>query len=192
MRHLKKSMLPIFAALILISIGACKQNYTPKPKGYFRIALPAEEYQNLQTNCPYTFEYNQVAKWVPKEKCWANIKYPSLRATVQLTYKSVNDTNLNQLIADGHRLAYEHTVKAAGIEENLIYDDSALVYGLLYRLQGDAATTTQFFVTDSTRHFLRGVVYFYAIPNADSLQPVSDFMAQEMLHLVNTLEWQNL
>lgn len=169
---------------------ACNDEFTPKPMGYFRIDLPAKEYQQLDTNCPFTFEYNQTANYIQKQNCWADIKYPKIRATVQLTYREVNDTNLRFLIDEGHRLAYEHTVRAAGIDENLIYDDTAKVFGLLYRLEGEAATTTQFFVTDSAQHFLRGVVYFYAAPNADSLQPVSDFMAEEMQHLVNTLKWQ--
>jgi len=189
LKILKPQLLLLFLAALLAF--ACKNDYTPKPKGYFRIELPEKEYQSLETDCPFSFEYNKVAQWLPKKNCWGNLKYPNLRATVQMTYKAVNDSNINRLIADGHRLAYEHTVKAAGIEENLIYDDSARVYGLMYRLQGDAATSTQFFVTDSSRHFLRGVVYFYAIPNADSLRPVNDFMADEVLHLVNTLEWQN-
>lgn len=184
-----KRLLYVLAALGFFI--ACQEEYTPKPVGYFRIELPVKEYQQLDTNCPFTFEYSKEANYIQKRHCWADIKYPKIRATVQLTYKEVNDTNLRFLIDEGHRLAYEHTVRAAGIEENLIYDDTAKVFGLLYRLEGEAATTTQFFVTDSTQHFLRGVVYFYAAPNADSLQPVSDFMASEMLHLVNTLKWQD-
>jgi hypothetical protein len=41
-------------------------------------------------------------------------------------------------------------------------------------MQGNAASSTQFYVTDSTTHFLRGVLYFYSAPNADSLKPVND------------------
>jgi len=73
----------------------------------------------------------------------------------------------------------------------LIYAPEERVFGLFYRLKGNAATSTQFFATDSSKHFLRGVLYFYAVPNADSLRPADRYMANEILHLINTLEWQN-
>lgn len=182
----------VLIMLSLFLVFACaNENSVPKPNGYFRIALPEQVYDSLQVNCPYAFSINKNARWIAKENCWGDIHYPKLNATVQLTYKEVNDTNLNKLLSEAHRLAYEHSVRADGIEENLIYDEKERTFGLFYNIKGDAATNAQFFVTDSTNHFLRGVLYFYAVPNADSLQPVNKFMNEEILHLVNTLKWRN-
>ena len=110
---------------------------------------------------------------------------------MQLTYKPVNPDNLDTLLRDGQELAMKHQVKADGMQERLYQNPEQSVYGILYRIQGDAATSTQFFVTDSVDHFLRGVLYFYAPPNADSLKPVNDFMYDETVRLVETLQWQN-
>lgn len=176
----------------ILFFAACNgEEAVPKPKGYFRIALPEQKYDSLQINCPYTFKINQSARWIDKGNCWGDIHYPALNATLQLTYKEVNDTNLERLLRESHRLAYEHSVKADGIEESLIYDEQEHTFGLIYDIKGDAATNSQFFITDSSSHFLRGVLYFYAVPNADSLQPVNKFMSEEILHLVNTLKWRN-
>lgn len=170
---------------------ACNEEYSPKPKGYFRITFPSAEYQAFEEDCPYQFEYNQAAKLKSKGPCWYDITYPELKATLQITYREVTENNLDTLLAEGHRLAYKHTVKADGIDEKLYLNDEDRVYGLLYQLKGDAATSLQFFMTDSTQHFLRGVLYYYASPNADSLKPVNGFMRTEMMHLIESLQWEN-
>ncbi len=175
-----------------MGLMACNEDYSPKPKGYFRIGLPQKDYQSFTEDCPYSFDYNTEAKLELKGPCWYDIKYPNLRATLQLTYKPVEDGNLDTLLADGHRLAYKHTVRADGIDEKLYLNEEQKVYGLFYQLKGDAATNLQFFMTDSTHHFLRGVLYYYASPNADSLQPVNEFMRGEMMHIIETLQWENL
>jgi len=181
----------ILSVLLVLCSWACDSEYTPKPKGYFRIDVPKPKYQEFNEDCNYRFEYNQSANLKSKGRCWYDIKYPSLRATVQLTYREVSPTNLDTLLAEGHQLAYKHTVKADGIQEKLFLNDEKRVYGLFYQLQGDAATSMQFFMTDSTNHFLRGVLYYYASPNADSLRPVNHFMQGEMIRMIESLEWKN-
>lgn len=179
--------------LILPLFIACggEDDYTPKPRGYFRINLPEQEYTDLKSDCPFTFEYNENAQWQPKENCWGDIYYASLNARLQLTYKDVQKESLEKLMEDGRSLAYKHTVKADGIHEKIYTNEESGVYGILYRIRGEAASNTQFFMTDSTNHFIRGVLYFYAEPNADSLRPVNEYMYDEVVHLIETLEWQN-
>lgn len=172
----------------LIGTG-CDADYSPKPSGYFRIATPDAEYQMFEEDCHYQFEFNEVAKLKEKGACWYDIRYPQLKATLQLTYREVNENNLDTLLQEGHNLAYKHTVKADGIEEKLFLNEEQEVYGLLYKLKGEAASSLQFFMTDSTDHFLRGVLYYYASPNADSLRPVNEFMEQELVHLIESLQW---
>lgn len=177
--------------IIIIFISACgNEEYTPKPEGYFRINLPdTSGYEGLDINCPYRFAMNENANWINKKNCWGDIYYPSIKARIQLTYKNVGN-NLDSLLYDGHTLAFKHTVRADGIEERLFVDAGKKIYGILYKIKGDAATSTQFYMTDSTEHFLRGVLYIYAPPNADSLRPVNDYMYSETLKLIESLEWK--
>lgn len=180
--------------LLLPLLVACNGNdsFTPKPHGYFRINLPEKEYTTLDINCPYTFEYNKNARWEQvRHQCWGDIYYPSIKARVQMTYKPVTENNLDTLLNDSRDLAFKHTVKADGIKEDLIAGKEENVYGILYQIRGEAASNLQFFATDSTNHYLRGVLYFYAEPNEDSLQPVNDYMYEEIVHLIETLKWQN-
>jgi gliding motility-associated lipoprotein GldD len=181
--------------LIIMLLGSCgsgEDDFMPKPRGYFRIELPPRDYQSLDIDCPYTFEYNSSAQWQKNRRaCWGDVYYPDLKGRLQLTYKQANADNLETLLEEGRKLAYEHTVKAAGIEEKVFDDPDAEVYGIFYNIQGEAATNIQFFMTDSANHFLRGVMYFYAEPNVDSLRPVNDYMKGEIVHLIETLQWKN-
>lgn len=178
--------------MLLVSCNGDEADFTPKPRGYFRIELPAREYQSLDIDCPYTFEYNTHAVWQKaRRECWGDVYYAGLKGRLQLTYKSVNQENLEKLLEEGRKLAFEHTSMAAGIGEKVFEDPESEVYGILYNIQGEAATNIQFFMTDSTDHFLRGVMYFYAEPNVDSLRPVNEFMHGEVIHLIETLQWKN-
>lgn len=182
--------------LISALASSCGNDATPRPVGYMRIELPDTQYAPLkmvsESECPYSFEINTESHWENSNdgECWGNVVYPSIDAQVQFTYKSI-DGNLEELLNEAHSLAYKHTVRADGIREKMIDNRETDVHGLMYRMRGEAATTTQFFLTDSTDHFLRGVVYFYASPNADSLRPVDNFMANEVEHMISTTRWKN-
>ncbi len=189
---LKLPFLLLLPASLIFLAASCEDDYQPKPHGYFRIGLPENEYVSLESNCPYTFEINTAANWKEKKECWGDVRYPNLKATIQLTYKDVSDPkNLSAVLKESQDLAYKHSVAAQGIGEKLYTNPTDQVYGILYQMQGNAASTAQFYVTDSTHHFLRGVLYFYSAPNADSLKPVNEFMYSEMVHLIESLKWKN-
>lgn len=191
---MKLTVLKKFSLLFLLLLFACEEeNYSPKPRGYFRIELPSSEYVELNDSLPYTLKINKNAQWQghKKIKGWGDIYYPSLKARLKLTYKAIKGDNLDRLLNDSRQMVYEHTRKADGIDDILLSIPENDVHGMIFKIAGDAATNTQFFVTDSSSHFLRGVVYFYASPNADSLRPLNEFMMAETQELIESLKWQN-
>lgn len=181
---------------------SCTEAPVARPDGFMRIGLPSTEaYAPLNEAAPFGLDINAQAKVIVKEvlteegteqaregEYWLDIVYPSILSTVQFTYKPVNN-NLEALVRDAQQLAYKHTVKASGMREQFFEYRDKKVYGLYYELSGASATTTQFYATDSTEHFLRGVLYHYSAPNADSLAPVTQFMREEILQLISTLNW---
>ena len=184
--------------LLLVSMGfaACNQDYTPKPRGYIRIALPEKEYQSVETDCPYSFETAVYSEFVPDKRpgsdpCWFNIDYPNFKARIHFSYKPVNG-NLFEYLEDSRALTNKHISKASFIDETVIENDSAKVYGILYTIEGSqAASPLQFHLTDSTDHFLRGALYFNVSPNNDSLAPVIDFLRDDILHLIDSFNWKS-
>ncbi|HOY48291.1 MAG TPA: gliding motility lipoprotein GldD [Flavobacteriales bacterium] len=184
--------------ILLLSLGliSCGEEEVtmPRPRGYYRIDLPEKSYQTFESACPYSFEYPKYAVMQldsnrKGERCWANLVIPKLHATVHISYKDVKNDG-GRFIEDSRNLAYKHAAKASQIEEFLIRYPEKKVYGIIYEIGGNAASSIQFHVTDSTSHFLRGSLYFYAAPNADSLAPVLSFVRKDIDHLIETLAWK--
>jgi gliding motility-associated lipoprotein GldD len=176
---------------------SCSEDPVARPNGLMRIGLPAQlEYGDLPFEAPFDVKINAEAKAIEKEvlsdantqEFWMDLAYPSILSTVQFTYKPVTE-NLEELVRDAQQLAYKHTVKASGMREQFFAYPEERVYGLYYEFSGASATTTQFYATDSSRHFVRGVLYHYSTPNADSLAPVTQFMREEILKMIGTLQW---
>ncbi|MBM3415092.1 MAG: hypothetical protein FJY20_01330 [Bacteroidetes bacterium] len=181
-------------------LTACNSPYTQgKKKGYFKIDFPEKKYQKFsQPGYPYTFEYPVYANVVKDSTFfddkagdyWINIDIPRFNGRIHVSYKSINEqNNFDSLVRDGFKMAYkQHVNMATGINDSLMQTPNG-AEGIYFSLGGNTATANQFFLTDSTRHFLRGALYFDAAPNADSLGIVNDFLKQDLQHLINTLQW---
>lgn len=191
--QVKKSLGLIFLLIII----SCSANYTPKPRGFFRIELPEHQYTDSKVQeLPYQFQQPEGtllhADEDPRaEANWYNLDFPYFKATLHLSYKNLKNSQLNAILEDTRFLVYKHTVKASTIEESIIKRPADKVYGIVYRIGGEAASAYQFFLTDSTRHFLRGALYIDAMPQQDSLQPVIDYLSKDIDHIVSTLKWKN-
>lgn len=189
-----KNTLTVFFISFLIFITSCEiESYTPKPKGYFRIDLPEKKYESANLDCPFTFEkpiYASIKKVDQADKpCWFNLDFTSLKASLYFSYNTLNN-NIEKYLEDSRTLAFKHSVKATDIEQIAINYPQKGVYGLIYDIKGDAASEFQFHLTDSTTHFLVGSLYFNAPPNQDSIQPVLEFVKQDIEHLFSTFEWK--
>ena len=191
----KDKMKAAILLLLIIVTFSCDREYTPKPRGYFRIDLPVREYRVFDTTYPYKFEYPVYAEVRPdnrssSEPYWINIVYPQFRGTIYISYKSISG-NLVEYLEDSRTFVMKHIPKADAIDDSLIYRPDDGVYGLIYDIQGTgAASPCQFFVTDSSSHFLRGALYFNTTPNNDSLAPVIELIREDIDHLLETFEWR--
>lgn len=198
MNEMKRPLNHLFVLTIFLLFSACEGEYSPKPRGYFNILFPKKSYSYFQGDCDFGFDipaYASVEPYSAKtdEKCWYNINYKAYRATLHLSYVPINKQGeLKGHIENARLLAYKHTVKADAIEEIPLNFQSRKVFGLLYQLRGNSASQIQFYLTDSTTGFLRGALYFNASPNADSLKPVVDYLAEDINRMIASFQWHQL
>jgi gliding motility-associated lipoprotein GldD len=185
----------VFIAFLFVFAG-CSENYVPKPRAYHRIDLPEKEYR-LFDEKPYPFTYqipvysNVTPYEIENEKFWANINFPSLNAKINLSYKALNKTNLKEFVADVMQFVDRHQGKATRIDEYELGDTENRIYGMLFDIRGSGvASVYQFYITDSSRHFIRGALYFNHAPNNDSLAPVIRFLKEDIDHLIETFAWR--
>ena len=200
-RILNKERSLIFITLLACSCS-CKELSVPKPTGYFRIDLPQRHYlifndkQIQNQKLPLSFEYPAYGQLSfqngnLKDPGWFNIEFPSYKAIIYLTYKEVHN-DFEELMDQTYKMNVKnHISKADAIKEQVINNQDNKVYGILYDLIGNTASAVQFYVTDSVKHYLRGSLYFSAEPDADSLEPVINFFRGDIVHLIETLKWEN-
>jgi len=180
---------------VLFFIAGCDQHYSPKPRGWFRIDLPEKEYQLFDSLTNFTFQKPVYARvtddsYNRDETDWVNLDFGTFQAVIHLSYKSV-DHNLNEFVEDARMLALKHLPKANAISDTLLSFPDNKVYGVLYQIGGKGvASPLQFYLTDSTSHFVRGALYFNARPNNDSIAPVIDFLKADVLHFAQSLQWK--
>lgn len=186
----------IFIGIGLSTFVSCETDFMPKPKGLNRIILPENEFHALPDSFPYQFEYSMHAKilkdssWIA-EPYWIDIYYPEFEASIQVSYKPVKNSEklLREYLATAYKLTSKHQVKAYAIDEAVMQTKTGKT-AVIAKLSGEVPSQYQFFTTDSINHFLRGALYFNTATQNDSLAPVIEFVYKDIVHLLNTLHWQ--
>jgi gliding motility-associated lipoprotein GldD len=183
----------LFSVILLLTLAntSCKEDTLPKPKAQLRLEYKDAEYRNINSDCPYTIQISSQAKAKINSKCWININYPELNASINLTYRPVNN-NLKELFREAEKLTFNHAIKADGISSIPFENKVNSTYGAIYEVTGNAASPLQFHLTDSTRNFITGAVYFNVEPNYDSIVPAVKYLEKDVKHLMETLKWRDL
>jgi gliding motility-associated lipoprotein GldD len=190
---------------VLLIFAACNSShdYSPKPRGYYRIVFPEKAYQQFNGPYPFSFIYPKYAIIEPdknsqkKDKKLINMKYllnmqfPQFNGTLHLSYESITSKKVfNELTEDARTFAFKHTVKATSIDEGIIHNPDRKIYGIYYTIEGNAASSIQFFITDSVKNYLRGALYFNTTPRPDSIQPVLKFVKKDVDTMIKTFRWK--
>ncbi|MBX2961189.1 MAG: gliding motility lipoprotein GldD [Cyclobacteriaceae bacterium] len=181
---------------VLFLTTSCQRDYLPKPIGYNRLMLPEPSYQSLPDSLPYAFEYSIHARLLPDtagfhERYWIELYYPALKSNIHITYKELKSSEqlLKELMNDAYVLTAKHQIKASAIDE-VITKNAFGRTAIIAELQGEVPSQMQFTITDSTKNFLRGALYFNAKVQNDSLRPAIDYMKKDIMHLINTFDWR--
>lgn len=183
----------IFFLLLAFS---CTTQYQPKPRGYNRLELPEPGYVLSPDTLPYQFEYSRHARflrdtsWI-RDRHWVEIYYPTLQATIHVTYKSVQHSEklLKEYLKDAYVLTAKHQIKAYAIDETIVRTPGGKT-AIIAELDGEVPSQFQFTMTDSTENFLRAAVYFNVKVQNDSLRPAIEYLKRDAMQLINTLTWR--
>jgi len=198
---------------------SCNSTYVSKKRGYYKIDFPERKYVKFdKEGFPYSFEYPVYANIIrdttyfdnsTENPYWINIDFPQFHGRVFLSYKAIGGQSLykvkqangvykdslatnqfDKMVSDAYSLTNKNDVAATSIKDSLINTPNGLT-GIFFKVGGNAATAKQFFLSDTTKNFIRGALYFDVTPNADSLKPVQDFLQADLDHIINTFQWKN-
>lgn len=184
----------VFLSLQFLS---CDEETLPKPSAFLSLEYPPPEYRNVSLLLPFTFEKNNWADSIMSVKISSDQKvkgidlnYPQMKGTIYITYKKIEENNLRSFLIDAQAITQKHTIKANEIIEQPYIDEENRIFGMFYEVGGDAASQSQFYVTDSLNHFVTGSLYFYAKPNYDSILPAAYYLRNDIKHVIETIRWQ--
>jgi len=188
----------ILSLVFILGFSACQNNdYSPKPKAYYRIEFPKKSYTAFPEQAPFGFKYPNYAtveqdRSRDAQKNWYNLHFKQFNGYLHLTYYNVSGKGeYDQMVEDARKLAFKHTIKASAIDQRLINYPNHHVYGIYYAIEGNTASSVQFFLTDSAKHYFRGALYFNERPQYDSIAPVLKFIKTDIDTLISTFRWKN-
>ena len=179
----------ILLFIFTLVVFSCTKDTLPKPSAFLSLTYPKKSYKKLPLKRPYSFEVLKHTMLVDEANHWLKIKYPSLKASIDITYRPI-ENNLEELLTDAEKLVFKHTLKAAQIIPKDFVNAEKRVFGSLYEITGNAASQIQFHITDSTKNFLKGSLYFYIKPNYDSILPAVNYIKKDIFNIIETLEWE--
>jgi gliding motility-associated lipoprotein GldD len=157
-------------------------------------SLAQRQYQTFRSEvCPFTFEYPSSGQIVRNnaDSCWVSIRFDRYDLTWHLTYRNASASGKPRAVhfEEYRRLVYQHSKKSSRIEENpfaLPQGD-----GFLFEVYGEVGTPAQVFFSDSTQEDLLMLSFYYQdATTRDSLQPVTQYMKDELLYTLQSLQWR--
>ena len=181
-----------FFALVGLAICllSCNNESVPRPTSQLRLEYPEATYYSKESKYPFSFDINEFSTVVSKDDGAIEVHYPKMKATVYLSYKTINN-DLEKLLTDAQKLTYKlHVLKADEIIEQPYVNPDKKVYGMFYTVGGDAASNALFYATDSTKNFVTASVYFYTKPNFDSILPASSYITKDMKKMLESIKWE--
>lgn len=188
----------IIILLTFVTLTSCGSDPIPKPKGYLRLEYPQADYKTYNQDLPFAFDRNMLSDTIiykplqdDVKSFGLNIEYKKLKGTIYLTYKAIDgEERLIKYLKNAQNFTQEHTKKADAIEEVVWENPENKVYGMFYEVGGNAASQSQFYITDSINHFLTGSLYFYAKPNYDSILPAANYLQKDIKRIMESVEWK--
>ena len=183
---------------LMLFCFACENNPpVPKPPCYLKTDFPEHDYYEVNVKNPVMNYQVQLSKLFnvkrnlsDKAFGFQEIDLGLINGTLLLYSRRFDHMDtLANLINDANDLVDEHKIKADRIDFEQIIDPTHRKFGTFFILKGNVATNYQFYLTDSTSHFIRGEVLLNCRPNYDSLRPTLDYLKLDLDVFIQSFRW---
>lgn len=199
----------LFSFVILIIVSCSEDNFIPKPPTHLMVDLPAHAYQKFSDTIHYSFDIPKIWSKTNDPKRIYNGFYrghrrdpndnrsltfylgDKINGEIHFQYTQIDSTNtLSKLVFETFKIKDEHKMRSQNPNEIKIIDKKRKVYGILFEFIGNSAVNFEFLLTDSTKNFVRSGLELRTTPNYDSLQPTLNYIKTDLIHLINTFQWE--
>lgn len=196
---MRNSAFLLFLSVCLLFTACGETLSIPKPRSFPRVIFPERSYTDFDIDyCSFSFQHPDYVEFRQKElffdetpahPCWFDLEIPDLNGAIHFTYYPLNSfEEWEERRDEGFSMVGIHNKRASYIDE-IRLDRGPEVGGMVFDIAGEAASPFQFFVTDSTSHFVRGALYFNTQARPDSLAPVVEFVKEDIYRMLETFSW---
>ncbi len=199
----------IFFSSLFLFFACGEEIFVPKPPTHLSVDLPSPVYQKFSDSTNFSFEmsklwsvsndpqriYDAVIRGYRRDlkdkDALSLFLGKKINGDIHFQYYKIDTTNtLAKLVNETGVKIDEHKMRAQQVTpKDFIFRDKK-VYGTLFEFVGNSAVNFEFHLTDSVDNFVRTAVILYTTPNYDSLQPTLNYIKTDLIHLINTFEWE--
>ena len=190
-----------FFAFLILFLSSCQSDPpVPKPRTYPKLIFPARVLSTvILPECPFTFDFPTYAEVdrkqtffdeAPPNDCWFNLHIPAFNADIYMSYHPVTSRkNFDKLIRDTYKITNQINRRSDYMDEALIKNQYG-AGGMTFSFEGAAASPMQFYLSDTTNHFLKGALYYNSKVRPDSLMPATQFIMEDIHGMLATFRWK--
>lgn len=195
-------LISVLAGLLFFafSCGGDAELAVPKPRTFPRILYPERVLNRLTPpDCPFSFSFPNYAKVeqktlffdeAPAHPCWFDLYIPAFDGRLHFSYYPLKGKkDWEEKRKQAFDLVGFHNKKASNIIEHPI-DKVEDIGGMAFEINGPAASPYQFFLSDSSQHFVRAALYFNTQARPDSMRPIVQYVVEDIQQLIAGFKWE--
>lgn len=179
-------------------ISCSEEPPIPKPKTYLLLDTTQPIYSLVdEKDFPFTFQmpdYGKITRVNTEKKGdkWFNINFDKYGFEANVSYIPLKaDSSLAYMINDCYTFLDRHKKFSSGIIEQQYSNPKQRVYGTLFEIKGSQVVSPyQFYLTDSTNHFIRLALHCKTAPNNDSLSTYIRRLKTDIDYMITSLRWR--
>ena len=179
--------------VFLFHFSCDETNYLPKEKGFLRLEFEKPTYDTFSieasklnfifNNAYSSFEIVSDEKIVLRYK---DIKIDIVLSNVELD----NISSFEESIQNFYMFLEPHRKKSNQISIKEFTSANNKIFAKVFEMRGPVASPLQFYVTDSTNHFLFGSMNIMEKSDYDSIYPSIMYVKNDVFSIIESVNWE--
>ena len=177
----------------LFHFSCDETNYLPKEKGFLRLEFEKPTYDTFSIEASkLNFIFNNAYssfEIVSDEKIvlsYKDIKIDIVLSNVELD----NISSFEESIQNFYMFLEPHRKKSNQISIKEFTSANNKIFAKVFEMRGPVASPLQFYVTDSTNHFLFGSMNIMEKSDYDSIYPSIMYVKNDVFSIIESVNWE--
>ena len=179
--------------LFLFQFSCDETNYLPREKGFLRLEFEKPTYDSFSNESSgLNFIYNDAYssfEMVSDDKIV--LRYKDIKINIVLSDVELEDiSSFEESIQNFYMFLEPHRKKSNQISIKEFTSSDNNRFAKVLEMRGPVASPLQFYVTDSTDHFLFGSMNVMEKSDYDSIYPSVMYVKNDIFSIIESVNWE--